>query len=68
MVTWTLIVMISAGYDFQKSPTALTSYIVPGFTTQQACNNAGNKVLDNRLPSYDWNQIRTKAICVVSDV
>lgn len=69
MLTYTLIVMMSAiNYSAEyRAGGALTSYTVPGFTTEQACKNAKAAVLDNSIGGGSIT-VRMKAVCVASDL
>ena len=69
MLSFTLIVMLSAVNDATgyRSSGTLDSYTVPGFTTEQACVNAANKVQDARIGS-EYLSVRIKTICVANDI
>ena len=66
--TFTMIVMMFAGYDFQKNPVALSGFTVVGFTSEQACESAKSKLLANQLTDFDSTNIRTKVICVPTNI
>lgn len=55
------------GYTSQ-SGNALTIEHVPGFTTEQACINAGNKAVAGKPPSTSMNEIAATFVCVSRDV
>lgn len=67
MNTWVLVVIVSMGYNFQKNPVALSSTVVPGFTTQQACENAKNQIRPESL-GFDWTQVKIIRSCVPTTI
>lgn len=66
MNTWVLIVMVTMGYDLSK-PISLSSTVVPGFTTQQACENAKNQIRPESL-GFDWTQVKVIRYCVPTTI
>lgn len=55
------------GYTSQ-SGNALTIEHIPGFTTEQACINAGNKAVAGKPPSTTKDEIVVTFVCVNRDV
>lgn len=55
------------GYTSQ-SGNALTIEHIPGFTTEQACINAGNKAVAGKPPSTYKDEIVVTFVCVERDV
>lgn len=67
MNTWVLVIMVSIGYDYSQSALALNSTVIPGFTTQQACENAKNQIRPESL-GFDWTQVKVIRSCVPTTI
>jgi hypothetical protein len=68
MTTFTLVIVLMMGYDFDKSPSAVSISNVPGFTTEQACINAGNKVMKSLPSGFRYTERKASFTCVVDTI
>lgn len=65
MNTWVLVIMVSMGTEYKYG--ALNSTVIPGFTTQQACENAKNQIRPESL-GFDWTQVKVISKCVPTTI
>ncbi|MNR38412.1 hypothetical protein D3C85_1565140 [compost metagenome] len=64
---WTLIVVILSASPVDSKSNQVSSFTVAGFSTEQACVNAGNKILVPVHP-ISYVETNTKFTCVSKDV
>jgi len=67
-MSWTLIIMLAFGHEFNKAPVAVTIASVPGFTTEQACINASRRVSENLIPGWVSSDAKSSFTCVANGV
>ncbi|MNL10704.1 hypothetical protein D3C87_1315110 [compost metagenome] len=65
---FTLILFGALHGSTSQSGNALTIEHIPGFTTEQACTNAGNKAVAGKPPNTYKNDIVVTFVCVDRDV
>lgn len=68
MINYTLVIMIAFGYDFQKTSTAVSVNSVHGFTTEQACLNAAQKIKQDAVTGWDWIHRKMSLSCVATTI
>lgn len=64
---WTLIV-VSVFFGYQGEAGTLSVDNIPGFSTQQACNNAGNAIVAIKPVDQRYTETRISFTCVSKDV
>lgn len=62
-VLYSLFFVISIGDDYSNRPVAVSTAVIPGFTTKQACENAGRD-----LYKQQYHDRRTKARVTINCV
>jgi hypothetical protein len=67
-MSYTLVILLAFGYDFQKNPVAVSTHSVSGFTTEQACKNAANKIQENNVTGWDSTNRQIKLTCVANSI
>lgn len=62
-----VITVVLYGFNYQSagSPSIAS---VAGFSTEQACNNAKDKLMADAIPNGNYQTALTKAVCVKMDV
>ncbi|MNC81122.1 hypothetical protein D3C75_1341520 [compost metagenome] len=56
-----------SGYAYDTKSNASESFVVQGFSTEQACRNAGNKILIPKSP-IEHVRVNSSFSCVSKDV
>lgn len=67
-MSYTLVIMLAFGYDFNRSPPAISIQSVQGFTTEQACINAAKKIEQTAVTGWDLTNRKLSLTCVVNTI
>lgn len=64
---YTLFFVISIGGNYDTNPIAISTAVIPGFTSEQACKNAGRELYKQNYHNRE-NKARVTINCVAMSV
>lgn len=65
---YTMIITVALYMHDVGTDGSVSVHSVKGFSTEQACNNAKNKYLQDTLANKEYQTVVTKVVCVPMDV